>query len=63
MEVISPLGTEHRVEHGMEPAPAAVPRTVENPTCLEVLRGFTLEAGKETQKKLGYSATTSSLQI
>lgn len=52
MEVMSPLGTEHSSEeHGMEPAPTSVPCTVENPLCLEVLRGFTLEAGKETQEK------------
>ena len=38
-----------------EPAPISITYTVENPICLEVLRGLMLRAGKETQKNFNVS--------
>lgn len=50
-------------ESEMGPAPVSIPYVVETHFFLEVVRGLMLEAGKETQKKLGYSTVTMKLYV
>ena len=47
----------------MGPAPVSIPYVVETHFFLEVVRRLMLEAGKETQKKLGYTTVTMKLYV
>ena len=50
-------------ESEMGPAPISIPCVVETHFFLEVVRGLMLEAGKKTQKKLGYTPVTVKLCV
>ena len=50
-------------ESEMGPAPISILYVVESHFFLEVVRGLMLEAGKETQKKLGYTSVTVKLCV
>ena len=50
-------------ESEMGPAPISILCVVETHFFLEVVRGLMLEAGKETQKKLGYTTVTVKLCV